>query len=149
MITVKEVVDHAKTIANGEHDVVKPGMPMSFSEANDVGEAIWQGDLGIGLTSGGPPKGYKKVKPSKFLVPNAESIGSMHCLESLEGVEMWVPQVWDETSLEGPYLKLANGAKVTHPKHGDVTIPSCFSEVQTFYQREWDAEQARERRAAD
>lgn len=151
MITMSDVVNHAKTIADGKHDVVRPGMPMSFSEASVEGDMIWQGDLGIGITSGGPPKGYVKVDIKNLcLTPNTDnSIGSRHCLESSNGVEMWVPQVWDETVLDGPYLRLSNGANITHPVHGDVSIPACFNEVQIVYQREYDAELARERRAAD
>ncbi len=156
MITVNDVVEHAKTIANGEHEVVKPGMELEISEACSVGDAVWQGDLGIGITNGGPPEGYHQIKPSELdnlcLVPKMEgqdSIGSKHCLESTKGVEIWIPENWTAESLDGPYLKLENGVKIVHPKHGDVAVPSCFNEVQIFYQREWDEELKRERRARD
>jgi hypothetical protein len=151
-LTIKDVVDHAKTIANGDHDVVKPGMPQTFSDAATDGDMIWQGDLGIGITSGGIPDGYKRIEmPENLcLVPGTDdTIGSRHCLATSEGVEVYVPEVWDETVLDGPYLRVANGATVTHPKHGDVTIPSCFNEVQIIYQREMDEETKRERRAKD
>jgi len=62
-LTIKDVVEHAVTIADGRHDIVKPGMPQSFSEAACDGDMIWQGDLGIGITSGGIPPGYKKLFP--------------------------------------------------------------------------------------
>jgi hypothetical protein len=138
-------------------------MDMAFSEASTDGDMIWQGDLGIGITSGGVPEGYVKVDKitNLCLVPGQDqTIGSKHCLESAAGVEMWVPttpsagfrkdeEVWNEESLDGPYLRISNGIKITHPVHGDVSVPSCFKEVQIVYQREWDAEQARERRAAD
>ena len=150
MISMNDVVNYVKVVADGQHDVVKPGMPMSFSEASVEGDMIWQGDLGIGITSGGPPDGYVKVENVLCLTPNTDnSIGSRHCLESLDGIEMWVPKVWDETVLDGPYLRLSNGARITHPVHGDVSIPACFNEIQIVYQREYDAELARERRAAD
>lgn len=148
---VQEVVAYAQKIAKGEHESVRPGDPYTFSEASVPGDMVWQGDLGIGLVSESPPDGYvKKDRPLKCLVPGKdETIGSKHCLESLEGVEMWLPKEWDEASLNGPYLRLTNGAKITHPVHGDVTIPACFNSVQIVYQREWDQEQARERRARD
>lgn len=152
MLTIKDVVDHAQTIANGKHDVVQPGMPQNFSEAATDGDMIWQGDLGIGITSGGIPAGYKRIDMPKnlCLVPgNDETIGSRHCLASANGVEIYVPEVWDETVLEGPYLRLTNGCEVTHPKHGNVTVPSCFNEVQIIYQKEYDQMLARERRARD
>lgn len=150
-LTVKDAVSHARTIADGEHDVVKPGMPQSFSEAACDGDMIWQGDLGIGITSGGVPKEYVKVDEIKnlCLVPGDETIGSRHCLSSVDGVEMWIPSTWDATVLDGPYLRLSEGATITHPIHGDVSIPACFNEVQIMYQREYDVEQARERRARD
>ena len=150
--TIEDVVAHAKSIADGSHDTVRPGMDMAFSEASTDGDMIWQGDLGIGITSGGVPEGYVKVDKitNLCLVPGQDqTIGSKHCLESAAGVEMWVPEVWDEESLDGPYLRISNGVNITHPVHGDVSVPSCFKEVQIVYQREWDAEQARERRAAD
>ena len=152
MLTIKDVVDHAQTIANGDHDVVKPGMPQSFSVASTDGDMIWQGDLGIGITSGGIPEGYRRVKmPDNLcLVPGKDNtIGSRHCLASSEGIEMYVPEVWDETVLDGPYLKITNGATIDHPKHGNVTVPDCFQEVQIIYQREMDEEAKRERRARD
>jgi hypothetical protein len=161
--TIEDVVAHANSIADGSHDTVRPGMDMAFSEASTDGDMIWQGDLGIGITSGGVPEGYVKVDKitNLCLVPGQDqTIGSKHCLESAAGVEMWVPttpsagfrkdeEVWNEESLDGPYLRISNGIKITHPVHGDVSVPSCFKEVQIVYQREWDAEQARERRAAD
>jgi hypothetical protein len=155
--TIEDVVAHAESIADGSHDTVRPGMDMSFSEASAEGDMIWQGDLGIGITSGGVPEGYVKVDKMDVLyltnlclVPGQdETIGSKHCLESDKGVEVWIPSVWNEESLEGPYLRISNGIKITHPVHGDVSVPDCFEEVQIVYQREWDAELARERRAAD
>lgn len=152
MITIKDVVAHAKSIADGSHDTIRPGMDMSFSEASTDGDMIWQGDLGIGITSGGVPDGYIKVDniTNLCLVPDQDqTIGSKHCLESANGVEMWIPNVWNETSLEGPYLKTSNGIKITHPVHGNVSVPSCFKEIQIVYQREYDSELARERRAKD
>jgi hypothetical protein len=50
---------------------------------------------------------------------------------------------------DGPYLELKNGATITHPVHGDVTIPECFNYIQVVYQREWDQPKLRERRARD
>jgi hypothetical protein len=152
MLTVKNAIEYAKKIHDGSHETLRPGMPFTFSEASVDGDMVWQGDLGIGIVSGRPPSGYKKVEKIKslYLVPTKDqTIGSKHCLASAEGVEMWVPNVWDETVLQGPYLKLKNGATITHPVHGDVIVPSCFKTIQIVYQREWDEEQARERRAKD
>lgn len=151
MLTIKNAIDHANKIANREHETLRPGMPYTFSEAASCGDMVWQGDLGIGICSGGPPVGYVLAeKVSQCLVPGKDhTIGARHCLSSCDGVEMWLPPTWDDTSLEGPYLKLSNGATIAHPVHGNVTIPACFNEIQIRYQREWDQELARERRAKD
>lgn len=150
-ITVKEVVEHARRIANNEHEDVRPGQPFTFSEASTEGDMVWQGDLGIGLVKKGVPKGYvKKDVPLAQLVPGKnDTLGSRHCLASTQGVTMWVPEVWDDTVFDGPYLELKNGATITHPVHGDVTIPECFNYVQVVYQKEYDQILARERRAKD
>lgn len=151
MIGIKEVVAHAEAIANGQHETVKPGMPQAFSEASVEGDVIWQGDLGIAIVDDAIPEDYVKVKIKDLcLVPSSDnSIGSRHCLGSKEGVEMWTPEQWDSESMFGPYLRLSNGADVTHPVHGDVHIPSSFKCIQILYQREYDEELKRERRAKD
>lgn len=149
---IGELVEFARKIANGEHETLTPGMDQEFPEAAVEGDAVWQGDLGIAIASDEVPRGYKQVEvpEDRCLVPQGDTtVGSRHCLESADGVTMWVPSTWNEESLEGPYLQFTNGLKVTHPTHGDVTIPKCFNAIQIGYQREWDAEQARERRAAD
>ena len=150
-LTVKNAVDYARKIYNGENGTQRPKMPYVFSEEASDGDMVWQGDLGIGIVSGGPPSGYVRVeKALKCLVPGKDhTIGARHCLSSCNGVEMWIPQNWDETSLDGPYIKLSKVTTITHPVHGDVIIPACFNEIQIVYQREWDLELARERRAKD
>ena len=150
-LTINDAVQYAEKIANCEHETLRPGMEFTFSDAATDGDMVWQGDLGIGIVTGGPPDGYVRAdKVHMCLVPGKDNtIGSKHCLQSDSGVEMWLPKVWDETSLDGPYLRLTNGATITHPVHGDVVIPRLFNEVQVVYQREWDQEQERERRAKD
>jgi len=149
-ITINDVVEYARKISSGEHETVSPGQPYTFSEASVEGDMVWQGDLGIGLVKNEIPKHYQKSDAIHNLVPgNDNTIGSKHCLTSLQGVTMWFPKNWNEESLEGPFLQLSNGATISHPVHGDVNIPACFDAVQIVYQREWDLEQARERRARD
>lgn len=153
MVTIEKITNYANKIKNGEHESIRPGQAYEFSEACTEGDMVWQGDLGIGITSSKPPKGYVKSKQVHLnLIPNSNAnstVGSRHCLASAEGVTMWLPKEWNEESLDGPFLQLKNGAKITHPIHGDVTVPACFKNVQIVYQREWDQEQARERRAKD
>jgi hypothetical protein len=113
------------------------------------GDCIWQGDLGLVIVADKkPPKGY--VKPNKAtvqLVPG-NTVGSKHCLDTLDGVEMYVPNEWNEETLDGPFLMVNKEVNVLHPTHGTVTIPAGFN-VQCYYQREYDRELERERRARD
>jgi len=138
--SVKDAVAHAQKIANGQNEQVRPGQPFTFSEGCSEGDMVWQGDLGVGICKEGPPQGYVKLdNPVTQLVPGDNSTqGSRHCLASTEGVTMWVPETWNEEALDGPYLELQNGATITHPIHGDVTIPASFKNVQVVYQKEWD-----------
>ena len=139
---------HARKIARGEYESVRPGQPFRISEAATVGDGVAQGDLDLILVAA-PPADYVRLdRPSVQLVPgNTE--GSRHCLDGLAGVEMWAPPGWPGVAEEmGPCLRLSEERTVLHPKHGDVTIPAG-SVVLCVYQREWDAMQARSRRNAD
>lgn len=145
---IDQIQKHAKRIADGA-ERVSPGMPLAFTDACTAGDCIWQGDLGLIISeSSNPPRGYQKAdKPTEQLVPG-NTVGARHCLDSLDGVEMYLPKVWNEESLQGPFLVFSEERKVLHPTHGCVTIPAGFS-VECVYQREWDKIQAAERRARD
>lgn len=145
---IDQIQGHAQRIASGL-ERVSPGMPLAFTEACIAGDCIWQGDLGLVISSSyNPPQGYKKAeKPTVQLVPG-NTVGAKHCLDSLDGVEIYIPKVWNEESLQGPFLRLTQERQVLHPTHGCVTIPAGFN-VECVYQREWDKMQAAERRARD
>ena len=145
---IDQIQQHAQRIAEGL-ERVSPGMPLAFTEACTPGDCIWQGDLALIISSSHkPPKGYMKAdKPSVQLVPG-NTVGAKHCLDSLDGVEMFIPKDWNEESLQGPFLQITQERKVLHPTHGSVTIPAGFN-VECGYQREWDKIQAAERRARD
>ncbi len=148
--TIERIQNHVEAIANGQHERIKPGQPAAFSEACVAGDAIRQGDLYLILVDA-VPKGYVSVeKPTKAdrqLVPgNTE--GARHCLDALVGVTLYRPAQWSEESLEGPCFVLAKARKVLHPTHGVVSIPAGLT-VLCIYQREWDKELAKERRARD
>lgn len=146
---IERIEKHAKLIASGKHDEIRPGMPLRISTAAQAGDGVWQGDLGLELIEK-VPKGYKKAKnPSLQLVPG-NTQGAKHCLDSLQGVEVYLPKGWgtDFDSLEGPCLVLSEERTVLHPTHGDVTIPKDFV-VLCRYQRNYDADERREHRAID
>ena len=128
-------------------ETIEPGQPVTLTAAACPSDAIRQGDLYL-IVVDKVPEGYKKArKPSCQLVPG-NTQGSKHCLDSLAGVEMYLPQEWSEESLDGPCFILSKERMVLHPTHGTVTIASGHI-VLCRYQREWDKEQAKERRNRD
>jgi hypothetical protein len=148
MITaIEKIQEHATRIKNGEHDKIGPGKPVTMSNALVAGEGVAQGDLML-IVVDSVPKGFElRQEPSVQLVPG-NTVGAKHCLDSLDGVELFYPEEWSEESLVGPVMRLSQERTVLHPTHGAVTIPGGML-VGCFYQREWDREVAAERRARD
>jgi len=129
---------------------IEHGKPERLSEAMTDNEFFAQGDLNIGPISQ-IPEGYKRVEqptPADRQLVKGETVGSKHCLTSLQGVEIYHPDDWTEESLLGPVLVFRQEGTITHPTHGDVIVPAGMT-VQIGYQREYDAEQRRERRSRD
>jgi hypothetical protein len=147
---IDEIQTHARRIAAGEHETVKPGQPARFTDAAQPGDAIWQGDLCLEVVAG-VPDGYTLAKkPAAQLVPGTTQ-GARHCLDSVRGVKVYYPQGWPasaEETLTGPCLVLSQERAVLHPTHGPVTVPAGFT-VLCSYQKEYDAELRRERRNQD
>lgn len=146
---IEKVLNHAKRIADGEHEAVKPGMPARISEAAQSGDGIWQGDLLVEVVEK-VPAGHKLAKnPAVQLVPG-NTQGARHCLDSLHGVKVYYPANWPdvEETLVGPCLVLTQERTILHPTHGPVTVPAGFT-VLLSYQREYDAELKRQRRSQD
>ncbi len=85
-------------------------------------------------------------KPSPQLV-RGNTQGAKHCLDSLDGVELWLPKDWSDDSLQGPFLRIAEQRTVLHPTHGAVVL--IAGSYLCCYQREHDRELAKARRAAD
>lgn len=147
---IDRIQRHAKLIAAGECEQVKPGQPVRFTEAASINDTIRQGDLYITVIEAVPQGFVKIAKPKamdKQLVPG-NTQGAKHCLDSLAGVTMYRPTDWGPESLTGPVLVLSKERTILHPTHGSVTIPSGVT-VQCTYQREWESEQRKERRTRD
>lgn len=142
MLIIERMQKHLET--------VKPGQPVSFTDACVAGDTIRQGDLYL-IIADKVPSGYVQVtKPKsidKQLVPG-NTQGAKHCLDSLTGVKLFRPKEWNDESLDGPCLVLTKPRKVLHPTHGTAMIPAGFTVV-CRYQREFDKEMQRERRARD
>lgn len=149
--TTTNVIDrieaHARRIAAGEHETVRPGQPFRLNEAASVGDGVWQGDLGLEVVES-PPVGHVKAKmPLTQLVPG-ETRGARHCLDSVDGVEMWLPGEWPRVTQLGPCFRLSRERTVEHPIHGDVTIAAGHT-ILCSYQRDYDFVAKQERRNAD
>ena len=130
MEVIEEMQRFVQKIANNEHETVKPGQSVRFTEACTDGDRIWQGDLALTIRTS-VPKQYKLAeKPSvQLVVGNTE--GSKHCLDSLDNVEIYLPPIWDEWSLKGPVLVIKKETTVLHPTHGNVTIPGGYRDWET------------------
>jgi hypothetical protein len=151
LTAIDKITRQATRIRNGNHRVT-PGQPQRISDAAGVGDGVWQGDLGIEIIAEVPREYSRVAKPTaqhKQLVPGVTE-GAKHCLDSLSGVDLYHPSGWgpDYSGLQGPALVLTEERTITHPAHGHVSIPAGNT-VLCRYQREFDAEQQRERRNAD
>jgi len=149
--TIDQIEKHAANIRDGLAKI-QPGEPHAISDAASTNDGYPQGDLSIILVES-IPDGYHRIeKPTdkdRQLVPgNTE--GSRHCLDSLDGVELFRHAEWnqDYDGLMGPALKLAKERTIEHPKHGNITIPAGRI-VLTTYQPDYDADTRKTRRNAD
>lgn len=138
---------------------IKSDAPHRFSEAATPGDAHRQGDIYITLLDGVPDGAVADDNPSRQLA-EGNSIGSRHTLSTLDGVRMFrlpEPGIRQIASLdrirvhdtyEGPVLAVdRDEVTIEHPEHGDIVLPRGVYGV--TYQRVFDAEQQRERRAID
>jgi hypothetical protein len=137
---------------------VSPGLPFTITDAHQVGEGGWQGDLGIEIAPAGVPKGYVKVEnptdADRQLAVEAGA-GSHHRLRSLDGVELYRPKDWGKADddVRGPYIVLTKPNAIVHEPghdhpHGTVNIAGPCN-LQIRYQRNLDAETRKEIRARD
>lgn len=147
MAAMSEILDYAQQIKAGELEQVRPGMPLRFTEACQDNDRIWQGDLALTVCSKCPQNYVLADKPALQLVPGTTQ-GSKHCLEDLDGVTVYLPKEWNDESLVGPWLSFSKEKTIVHPTHGPVTVPAGMSVLCT-YQREWDKELQKDRRARD
>lgn len=148
----KDQVQKVLTNFDRHMETVAPGQPAAFTEACTPGDTIWQGDLSIEMIDE-VPSGYTEEPPAKLEQPKNQlvpgnTVGSRHALNTLNGVKLYYPPTFGQPeSLLGPVAVVSGGQVVEHPKHGNVTlVKGCY---RFGYQREFDAEQKRERRARD
>lgn len=109
---------------------IKCGDLQRFPEAASPGDYFRQGDVYITYLSAVPNDLVAVAKPERQLAPG-NTQGSRHILDSLDGVKMFVKP--NPTELDGPVLELTKERVVTHPEHGDVSLPCGV--YATTYQR--------------
>lgn len=149
--TIQRMVEYTADVNAGNHEVVKPGMPFHLNKAAtpDV-DGVCQGDLYIRVISKVPENYTKAKKPFLQLVPG-NTIGAHHCLDSLDGVELFLPPNWPQCAdneFIGPVMRLSEKRVIKHPRHGDITIDGGMT-VDINYQLNYDDQLKAERRAAD
>ena len=128
-------------LRNGDAPIL-PGTREAFTEGCTHMDRIWQGDVAFTLKNREdmPPNYIKWLKvPSNLQLVHGSDIGSMHCLDSMDGVDAYVPDTWSSESMKGPFLVLSKDREATHPKHGDVGLlkNTC---IHVTYARELDKE---------
>ncbi len=158
--SIQTVKDHAENLKNGK-ERVQPGDPYTISSAAQSGEGVWQGDLGIRIVDSPDYYGfkiskYKKVKKlddsHRKLVPG-DTDGAKHHLDSIDGVEMWLPEdFYTNPDIEtGPIIRISEPRSVVHTgsgRHGTVHLDPihCY---QFTYQQIYDQFANRTRRSRD
>ena len=135
MNDVQAVADVAEKIKSDERQ--------QFPAAASVGDFVRQGDVYITLLGGIPKGSTVEKQPSRQLAPG-NTQGSRHCLSSLSGVEVY--RLKDATPYDGPVLDVSKPVTITHPEHGDWSLPCGVYGIS--YQRTEDSE-GRIRRVQD
>lgn len=127
-----------------------PGQPTEFTGAESPGDCRAQGDLNLIWRENGPPKDYVlRTNRNVQLVPG-NTTGAKHCLDSVAAVAVYDPPGFgpEYEGLNGPFLVTRGRTTILHPTHGAVSIPAG-SNIECRYQRNYDEELKRERRALD
>lgn len=121
---------------------IKNDEPQRFPEAASPGDAFRQGDIYITRLKG-IPKEAEQLENFQLQLAPGDTKGSRHCLDSYAGVEMY--ELENANALQGPVFKTTEERTITHPEHGDVTLPP--GEYGITYQRAFDLKELR--RVAD
>jgi hypothetical protein len=149
MSAIQEITKFAEDIKAG-NGPVQPGAPMRFPDAVSVNDAIAQGDLLLKVVNS-VPAGFTKVdklEPKDMQLVVGNTVGAKHALSHLNGVTLYRPAEWTVESFIGPIFVCNQEVAVTHPVHGNVTVPANTM-IACEYQKELDLIEAIERRARD
>lgn len=150
-------IDTIASTLKSHVESVSPGQPFRLTDAHEIGDAVWQGDLGIEIV-GSIPDDYELIQAKDIdrqLVPLGGGPGSHHRLQSLDGVKLYRPKDWgqSDTDLRGPCVVFGKANAIVHESgtahpHGTVFIDAPMT-VLCRYQRNLAADAREARRAAD
>lgn len=116
-----KIKDRAESIKNDDAHRI---------ETMSVGDSWRQGDLYITRVES-VPKGAKKMAAARLQLAPGDTQGSRHILDSDAGLTMF--DAPNATALDGPIFQTTERRTVTHPEHGDVSLPpGCYA---VTYQR--------------
>ena len=126
--SISSVVDAVHSAARK----VAKRITQEFPAAASPGDAVRQGDIYIALLAS-IPRGCKAIdKPSRQVAPGTGQ-GSRHVLD--RDVRQYA--VKDSDEFTGPVLQCEEITTLTHPEHGDWTLPPGLYQIS--YQRTQDA----------
>ena len=139
-----EVLRAAEEIRSDAHEAIATMSP---------GDVVRQGDLYItcldGEPPGGVPAGTRQLAPgtsrgARHIVEGDCDVFRVSDEEAVAALRRVVPGA-DGFQFVGPVIRARGPVTITHPEHGDRTLPgeACYL---VTYQRSWSAEErARER----
>lgn len=157
MSTALEKLNGVRDLIQSGDGPVQPGQPLAFTPAAQAGDCIHQGDLTF-VVLDSIPEGFSLSERPKSKLAKGNTRGANHILRSVElaengsipwgqtGVDVFYLST--ETMLDGPVLCTKTETEVTHPDHGNVTIPPGMI-VQVRYQQNLDEVTREARRSQD
>ena len=149
MTALTEIQYHLDQIKQGNCKI-QPGEPFRLNDAATIGDGAWQGDLGIEIVAELPTDYVAAEKGMLQLVPG-NTVGARHVLadgQTIRGLR--VPANWGQQyeGLQGPGFHCKKETTIEHPVHGNIVIAKGHT-ILCRYQRQYDEELKRERRAID
>lgn len=131
------------SVVSSTAERIKSDALQSFPEAASFGDTFRQGDVYITLIEAVPAGSQILKAVPKQLAPG-KTQGSRHCLKSTRGVKAYALK--EPNAYDGPVIELTKPNVITHPEHGDVSLPCGIYAIS--FQRTEDSE-GRQRRVQD
>lgn len=118
----KSAVEILKDIQK-QAEATKNAMPIVV-EAIKVGEMVRQGDIYIKRLAKAPTGCTLDTKNAEGKLAEGETQGSRHYIAAEDRASVKLFTLDNANALDGPILEAEKAFRVTHPEHGDVTVPA-------------------------